>query len=35
MKKKYIPCDMEIVELDLVDVITTSDEPFLGEDDEF
>lgn len=34
MKKTYVPSEMEIVELDLVDVITDSTDPF-GLDDEF
>ena len=37
MKKRYVPCEMELLALDLVDVLTdspNSGDPFLGEDDE-
>ena len=34
MKEKYIPAEMEIIEFEAEDVITTSTPPELG-DDEF
>ena len=34
MKKIYVPSEMEIVELEPVDILTASTDPF-GIDDEF